>query len=139
MIRTCLPETQQCTPTSAHVVTNSSRMLSFGGSQQLSNSSANLGFQATNQLSWFSSNNKHRLKFTSDLRYDAVSQDQTNNLLGTFTFNSLSDLAAGRPSQFTRQLTRRERESGLLTAGFSLGDSWRKNSNIGRSSCMEIF
>ena len=43
-------------------------------------------------------NNKHRLKLTSDLRYDGVTQDQTNNLLGTFTFNSLADLAAGRPA-----------------------------------------
>jgi hypothetical protein len=110
--------------------TNGVQMLSFGGSQALSNASTNTGLQATNQLSWFSSNNKHRLKLTSDLRYDGVSQDQTNNLLGTFTFNSLADLAAGRPSQYTRQLTRRERDAGLFTAGVSLGDSWRKSSSF---------
>ena len=110
--------------------TNGVQMLSFGGSQSLSSASTNTGLQATNQLSWFSTNNKHRLKLTSDLRYDGISQDQTNNLLGTFTFNSLADLAAGRPSQYTRQLTRREREAGLFTAGLSLGDSWRKSSNF---------
>src|SRR5687767_6926601 len=94
---------------------NGVQMLSFGGSQSLSSTSTNTGLQATNQLSWFSSNNKHRLKLTSDLRYDGISQDQTSNLLGTFTFNSLADLAAGRPAQYTRQLTRREREAGALT------------------------
>ena len=110
--------------------TNGVQTLSFGGSQALSNTSATTGLQANNQLSWFSANNKHRLKLTSDLRYDAVSQDQTSNLLGTFAFNSLADLAAGRPSSYTRQLTRRERELGLVTAGFSLGDSWRKSPNF---------
>ena len=46
-----------------------------------------------NQLSWFSGNNKHRLKLTSELRRDGYDQDQTTNLLGTFGFNSLADLA----------------------------------------------
>jgi hypothetical protein len=110
--------------------TNGVQMLSFGGSQSLSSTSTSTGFQASNQLSWFSSNNKHRLKLTSDLRYDGVSQDQTSNLLGTFTFNSLADLAAGRAASFTRQLTRRERNAGQIVGGLSLGDSWRKSSNF---------
>jgi len=110
--------------------TNGVQMLSFGGSQALSSSSSTTSAQAMNQLSWFSGNNKHRLKLTSELRYDGVSQDQSNNLLGTFTFNSLADLQAGRPAQFTRQLTRRTRDAGQLIAGVSLGDSWRKSSNF---------
>ena len=110
--------------------TSGVQMLSFGGSQSLSNASTALGGQAMNQLSWFSANNKHRLKLTSELRYDGVAQDMTSNLLGTFTFNSLADLAAGRPAQFTRQLTRLERDVGQLGVGFSLGDSWRRSSNF---------
>ena len=110
--------------------TNGVQMLSFGGSQSLSSASTSLGLQASNQLSWFSSNNKHRLKLTSDLRYDGMAQDQTSNLLGTFTFNSLADFAAGRAAQFTRQLTRRERNAGQIIGGLSLGDSWRKSSNL---------
>jgi hypothetical protein len=109
---------------------NGVQTLSFGGSQSLSSASTSTGAAAMNQLSWFSTNNKHRLKLTSELRYEGVSQDQTNNLLGTFTFNSLADLAAGRPASFTRQLTRRERDAGQLIAGISLGDSWRKSSNF---------
>ena len=110
--------------------TNGVQMLSFGGSQALNASATTTSAQAMNQLSWFSANNKHRLKLTSELRYDGASQDQSNNLLGTFTYNSLADLQAGRPAQFTRQLTRRTREAGQLIAGFSLGDSWRKSSNF---------
>ena len=50
-----------------------------------------------NQLSWFSRNNKHRLKLSSELRRESYDQDQTTNALGTFSFNSLADLAAGPP------------------------------------------
>ena len=110
--------------------TSGVQMLSFGGSQALNSASTTTGAQAMNTLSWFSANNKHRLKLTSELRYDGLSQDQTSNLLGTFTFNSLADLSAGRPAQFTRQLTRRQRDVGELVAGLSLGDSWRKSSNF---------
>jgi len=110
--------------------TNGVQMLSFGGSQSLNSATTTTGAQAMNQLSWFSKNNKHRLKLTSELRYDGLAQDQTSNLLGTFTFNSLADLAADRPAQFSRQLTRRERDAGALTAGLSLGDSWRKSSRF---------
>jgi hypothetical protein len=110
--------------------TNGVQMLSFGGSQSLSNASTSLGAQAMNQLSWFSRNNKHRLKLTSELRYDDFSQDQASNLLGTFTFNSLDDLAAGRPSSFTRQLTRLQRDAGQVTGALSIGDSWRKSSSF---------
>ena len=110
--------------------TSGVQMLSFGGSQALSSASTTTGAQALNTLSWFSANNKHRLKLTSELRYDGLSQDQTSNLLGTFTYNSLADLAAGRPAQFTRQLTRRQRDVGQLIAGLSLGDAWRKSSTF---------
>jgi hypothetical protein len=110
--------------------TSGVQMLSFGGSQSLSSASTSTGAQATNTLSWFSKNNKHRLKLTSELRYDGLSQDQTSNLLGTFTFNSLADLQAGLPAQFTRQLNRRERNAGEIIGGLSLGDSWRKSSRF---------
>ena len=52
--------------------------------------------QFMNSLSWFSENNKHRLKFTTELRRDAYAQDLTANQLGSFSFNSLADLDAGR-------------------------------------------
>jgi hypothetical protein len=110
--------------------TSGVQTLSFGGSQQLSSASTSTGAQAMNQLSWFSANNKHRLKLTSELRYDGVAQDMTSNLLGTFTYNSLADLASGRPAQFSRQLTRRERDAGQFVGALSLGDSWRKSNTF---------
>jgi hypothetical protein len=104
--------------------------LVFGGSQSLNTTQATNSLGLLNQMSWFSSNNKHRLKLTTELRRDGSSQQQGNNLLGTFAFNSLSDLQASRPSSFSRQLGIREREVNQLVGSVSLGDAWRTTDNL---------
>src|SRR5262249_13821720 len=83
------------------------QMLSFGGSQIMNTSQTTTSLAFQNQMSWFSANNRHRLKLTSELRRDGYSSDQSTNLLGTYTYNSLADLEANAPSSFTRQLTPR--------------------------------
>lgn len=104
--------------------------LLFGGSPSLSSNGSGTTLNLLNQLSWFSTNNKHRVKLTSELRRDGASQEQANNLLGTFAFNSLADLESSRPASFTRQLKARERDLSQIVAGFSLGDSYRPTSNL---------
>ena len=103
--------------------TSGVRTLAFGGSSNLSTSSSGLTTELQNQLSWFSRNNKHRLKLSTELQYDDYSQDQTTNLLGTFGYNSLADLAANRPAFFTRSLYNRIQSASALTAALALGDS----------------
>jgi len=76
--------------------------LAFGGNQAMSSVVSGATAQAMNQLSWFSANNKHRLKLNTELRRESWVQDASSNLLGTFTFNSLEDLAADRPASFSR-------------------------------------
>jgi len=104
--------------------------LIFGGNQSLNSTSTSNSVGLLNQLSWFSANNKHRLKMTTELRRDGSVLQQANNTLGTFSFNSLSDLQASRPAAFTRQLGFRERDVSQLVGGLSLGDSWRKTDNL---------
>lgn len=104
--------------------------LAFGGNAAMNTGFTSTGLQATNQLSWFSENNKHRLKFTSELRRDQFAQDFTVNQLGTFTFNSLADLDAGHPASFTRTLTPRKRSQSVYVGGLSLGDSYRPNGDV---------
>ena len=101
------------------------QMLSFGGNPMIDATQRTTGAAFMNQLSWFSGNNTHRLKLTSELRHEGIEQEQAANRLGTFTFNSLADLEAGTPSSFTRQLSTRRRDSDLLVGGLSLGDAWR--------------
>ncbi len=104
--------------------------LLFGGSPSLNSSGTTNTVNLLNQLSWFSTNNKHRVKLTSEIRRDAASQEQANNLFGTFAFNSLADLDASRPSSFTRQLSARERDLSQIVAGLSLGDSYRRTNDL---------
>jgi hypothetical protein len=106
------------------------RTLAFGGSSNLNTSSNGLTSELQNQLSWFSRNNKHRLKLSSELQYDGFDQDQTTNLLGTFGYNSLADLAANRPAFFTRSLYNRIQSASAVTAALALGDSYRRTSNL---------
>src|SRR5205085_2348294 len=56
---------------------------------------------------------------------EAWTQSQANNLLGTFTFNSLADLQAGTPAAFSRQLAPTTVNGAQLVGALSLGDSWR--------------
>jgi hypothetical protein len=104
--------------------------LSFGGSQTINNSISNTSTQAQNQLSWFSANNKHRLKLTSDLRYETANQLSAFNTLGTFTYNSLADLEANSPAMFSRSLGTRERDVQQIVGGVALGDSYRRSQNF---------
>lgn len=104
--------------------------LAFGGNQSLATSQSANSVDVTNQLSWFSASNKHRLKLTSELRRDAYSSNQTTNLLGTYFYNSLNDLATDQPASFRRQLAPRLSGASQLVAALSLGDAWRPTNNL---------
>jgi hypothetical protein len=103
--------------------------IAFGGASA-SSSSTTRSVELTNQLSWFSENNRHRLKLTTDVRRDAYSLDQANNQLGTFAFNSLGDLESGHAASFTRQLTPLQRDASALIGGLALGDSYRPSDDV---------
>ena len=103
---------------------------SFGGNPSLGTSGRNLSVNAGNQLSWFSRNNKHRIKFTTEIRQEAYQRDQTTNALGTFTFNSLADLADNRPASYTRALSPRVQSASQTTGAISLGDSYKRSSGL---------
>jgi hypothetical protein len=98
----------------------------FGGSPSLSTRSGSLELSADNELSWFSKDNKHRLKLATELQRDGYDQDETSNLLGSYYYNSLSDLEADAPASFTRSLMPRVQSASQLTAAMSLGDSYRR-------------
>jgi hypothetical protein len=104
--------------------------LTFGGSQTFNSTQTTSSASFLNQLSWFSTNNKHRIKLTSELRRDGSEQEQATNILGTYVFNSLSDLEASRPASFTRQLSPRIRDVNQWVGAISLGDSYRRSSNL---------
>jgi hypothetical protein len=110
--------------------TSGVQTLQFGGSQALNSTQTTSTVNFLNQLSWVSTNNKHRLKLTDELRWDDASQESSSNLLGTFAFNSLTDFQAARPSSYTRQLSPRTRDVSQLVGALSLGDSYRRTPDL---------
>ena len=104
--------------------------LVFGGSQGLSSRSSSRRIALQNTLSWFDDANKHRIKLSTEARYSGTTSLPASNLLGTFSFNSLEDLAAGIPSSFTRTLSVRERSHGEYYGSVSLGDSYRHTPDV---------
>jgi hypothetical protein len=110
--------------------TNGVKTVQFGGSPFLDNSSTTTTLNFTNILSWFSTNNRHRIKLSTELRRDGFSVDQSNNLLGSYFFNSLADLEAGRAAVYSRQLQRRLREGNQIIGAIALGDSYRARPNL---------
>jgi hypothetical protein len=104
--------------------------ISFGGNADLAANQATTSAQAINQLSWFSDNNAHRLKVTTELRRDQYAQDLTANRLGVFGFSSLGDVEAGRPSVFMRTLGSQTRSEAQYVGGLSAGDSYKPAQNL---------
>jgi len=107
--------------------TNGVNVITFGGSPSLNNTQSSTGFAFNNQLSWFSLDNKHRLKMTTELRRDDYTAEQTQNMFGTFRYNSLAEFETGRPASFTRLLEPQTLSTGQWVAGASLGDAFRIN------------
>lgn len=110
--------------------TASVQTLSVGGNPVINSTQTTINTQLQNQLSWFSANNKHRLKLTTELRHELSDQLLAINTLGTFSYNSLADFQANTPASFSRQLSPRERSVNQLAGGVSLGDSYRKTDNL---------
>jgi len=110
--------------------TSGVRTIGFGGNSNLSTKSTNYSAGATNQLSWFSKDNKHRLKLASELRQDGYEQDQTTNSLGSFFFNSLADVQANRPAYYTRNLSPRLQSASETIGALSLGDSYKATPDL---------
>ncbi len=105
------------------------RNLSFGGGPFPLHQSARI-VALSNQLLWYSIDSKHTIKLTSNLSWEQQVTDAGSNLLGTFQFNSLADLEAGRPALYTRTLNNVVGVAGQLSGGVSLGDAWRPTRDV---------
>ncbi len=106
------------------------RSILVGGNASLGTISTSANVQLRNALSWLSMDGKHKLTLTTELSRNQSMTDQSSNLLGSFSFNSLADFEAGRPSSFSRTLTPRRQGRSQATLGVSLGDAWRPNQDL---------
>jgi Carboxypeptidase regulatory-like domain len=102
--------------------------LQFGGNSAMSSTVQSLRWESTAQVQLYpAARSAHRLKLSADARFDSYSQELRGNELGTFSYNSLADLATNRPASFTRTLTAPTRTGGEWNGYLAAGDLWRVN------------
>jgi len=102
--------------------------LQFGGNSGLSTVQRSFRWETLSNLQLYPPGAvTHRVKISADLRYDTFSQDLASNRFGTFTFNSLGDLAANQAASFTRTLSAPSISGGEWNAFIAAGDLWRVN------------
>jgi hypothetical protein len=102
--------------------------LQFGGNSGMNSDLSALRWESLAQVQLYSPGRvSHRLKLAADARFDSYSQDVRGNALGTFSYNSLADLAANRPASFTRTLSTPSRRGGEWNGYLAAGDLWRVN------------
>lgn len=109
--------------------TNATRSLTFGGGNN-AGTTQQMSFSGRNMLSWISDNNAHRLKLITELRLDDTQTERAANLFGRYTYQSLDDLAVGRPSSFTRNLNAVSQGGRALVGAVALGDAWRPSKDL---------
>ena len=100
--------------------------LNFGGNSSMLSDTRQWTWETTSETQFYARGKAaHRVKLNADSRLDGVSQNVSSNSLGSFSFNSLADLAANQPSSFSRSLNA-PRLSGSVWNGFAaIGDLWR--------------
>ena len=100
--------------------------LSFGGNADLNANSRTWAWETLSQLQVYPARHaSHHLKFSADARFDGYRSDVALNRFGTFSFASLTDLAAAQPSSFTRLVASPVQRGGEWSSYLALGDLWR--------------
>jgi hypothetical protein len=107
--------------------TRQTSTLSFGGNRAFPTEAYNRDLQLTDDLSFLAhvGTQVHRLKVGGNIRNTRAIDRSANNILGSFTYNSLADFEANRPASFTRSLSERKSSTGTYNAGVYVGDTYR--------------
>ncbi len=98
-----------------------------GGAQQA-------GGRSVTDLEWATNvdlaKGRHAIRFGSLVEGGWYESDNRTNYLGTFTFSSLEDYEAGRPSNYTQRIGNPLVDYTHWQAGLYIQDDWRARSNL---------
>lgn len=98
--------------------------LQFGANASLPRTVSTRLVETSNELSPLVGTG-HRLKFGALVNAQRSTIDGVGNQQGTYVFNSLADLEAGRAALYARTVGRNTQQAGTTTAGLYLADAWR--------------
>jgi hypothetical protein len=104
--------------------------LQFGGAQSASNTRF-WQWEANNELSFNPTRApSHRIKLYSQAQLAGYDQASQANGLGSFSYNSLADLAANTPASYSRTLFSPNRIGEEASGAFAIADYWNESPNL---------
>jgi Carboxypeptidase regulatory-like domain len=103
--------------------------LQFGGNASLPRRVDSRLIELSNELSWLAGT-AHRVKVGALVNDNRVAIEGTGNQRGTYLYNSLADLDAGRPALYARVLNGTSQRAGATNAAMYLGDAWRYSPSL---------
>src|SRR5205807_2731619 len=95
----------------------------FGGGGGV-NRNRNTDWETVNEFSWIPGNGTHRMKIGQSIDYSWNKNYSSGSQYGSYTYQTLSDLVANKPSSYSLTLSSFERESKGATMGLWVGDEW---------------
>jgi hypothetical protein len=95
--------------------TNAISYLTLGGSNSATTDDR-WTIEGSNETGWNANGKRHRFKAMVWGRADGARQEGSSNALGSYTFGSLADFAAGRASSYTRTLAQPDRSGAVWNA-----------------------
>jgi len=109
------------TPDAASDITS----LTLGGGTSFVSDESRWTLEGANETVWNAGGRRHRFKGLLWARADGTHDDGITNALGSFTFNSLADLAAGKPASFSRTLAQPARDGAVWNTAFALAHQYQ--------------
>ncbi|HYW33368.1 MAG TPA: hypothetical protein VE869_17840, partial [Gemmatimonas sp.] len=109
---------------------NALATLQFGGASALPLRTRQTILEAGQEVSWFLPTNAHRPKLAAGWRRDLFADESVPNALGSYAYNSLSDLQAGIPSSYHRTLSGTRWSAGSDYMWLAASDLWRMTGRI---------
>jgi hypothetical protein len=94
--------------------------LTLGGGTFLAANDSRWTAEGANETIWNAVGRRHRFKALLFGRADGLEQSGISNSLGTFSFNSIQDLQAGKPTSFTRTLSQPDRTGSVWNTAAAL-------------------
>lgn len=102
--------------------------LGFGGNDLLSSERRRFTWEATQtSQAYVTPGTRHRIKLFAQSRIDVSEENATPNAGGSYSYNSLADLADGQPATFTRTLVQPSRNAAAFNGALGIGSIYRRS------------
>lgn len=102
--------------------------LTLGGGSSFATDDSRWTAEGANETIWNAGGRRHRFKGLLWGRVDGSREQGISNALGSFAFNSLEALAAGRPASFTRTLSQPARDGTVWNSAVALAHQYAPSS-----------